>query len=134
MAKEITITIDKDDLGAADPEFGIEDEDLKLFDSDGKTVRVKVFVDGAPTGSAKASARSITIGPISVSNAPTLNVAVTTRDERIISVLPYDTRARQFTKSAAETKNNETVLLDALEKAVTRIVAAVDRQAGAGPR
>ena len=45
MAQEIEITINEADLGRADREFGLDKDDLKLFDADGKT-SVNVFVDG----------------------------------------------------------------------------------------
>ena len=47
MAQEIEITIHQADLGRADTEFGINDDDLKLFDSAGE-ISVDVFIDGEP--------------------------------------------------------------------------------------
>ena len=105
---------------------------MHLFDGDGETVQLKVFIDGAIAEVAKASAQSISATASPVSNKSTLSVAVTTRDEKLINVLAYDTTTGQFRKLAAESKDNETLLVEALEKAANRIVAAITSQKGAG--
>ena len=58
MAQEIEITINEADLGRADREFGLDKDDLKLFDADGKT-SVDVFVDGKRAELAEGPHKSI---------------------------------------------------------------------------
>ncbi len=58
MAQEIEITINEADLGRADREFGLDKDDLKLFDAAGRA-SVDVFVDGELAELAEGPHKSI---------------------------------------------------------------------------
>jgi hypothetical protein len=88
MAQEIEIAINEADLGRADREFGLDKDDLKLFDAGGK-IRVNVFVDGEPAELAEGPHKSI------IAKAPSpdgrrLSAVVIGRDGKILNVLRYE--------------------------------------------
>ena len=88
MAEEITITIRKDDLGPAKPEFGIKD-DLKLFDGKENRRRVKVFVDGKLADRRRRqrnrslSRRRLACQGVARPQEDMLTIVVTTKDDKI---------------------------------------------------
>ena len=90
MAKEITITIDKGDLGPADDEFGIGDNDLNLFDATANVSLVKVFVDGHLVDPTTVTEKSITLKLPVTPDSQSSTVVVTTKNEKILNVLKYD--------------------------------------------
>jgi hypothetical protein len=88
MAQEIEIAINEADLGRADREFGVDKDDLKLFDAGGK-IRVNVLVDGEPAELAEGPHKSI------IAKAPSpdgrrLSAVVIGRDGKILNVLRYE--------------------------------------------
>jgi cyanophycinase-like exopeptidase len=122
-AMEIKITIDHADFGRADLEFGISENDLKLFDQDG-SISVKVFVDGQPAELVKASARSIIAKAPLILDEKILTVVVTTRRESILNELAYDVREKQFRKSRDDSENDESTLKD-IAAAIKKIAEAM---------
>jgi hypothetical protein len=86
MTREVEIVINQADLDDSDPEFGLNEDDLKLFDSEGK-IRVKVFIDHEPTEPEKKTPDSIFIKrQVNTGNS---TVIVTTRDGKMLKVLRY---------------------------------------------
>jgi hypothetical protein len=88
MAQEIEIAINEADLGRADREFGLDKDDLQLFDAGGK-IRVNVLVDGEPAELAEGPHKSI------IAKAPSpdgrrLSAVVIGRDGKILNVLRYE--------------------------------------------
>jgi hypothetical protein len=88
MAQEIEIAINEADLGRADREFGLDKDDLKLFDAGGK-IRVNVLVDGEPAELAEGPHKSI------IAKAPSpdgrrLSAVVIGKDGKILNVLRYE--------------------------------------------
>jgi hypothetical protein len=90
MAKEITIIIDKSDLGPADDEFDITDDDLKLFDTKENVSLVNVFVDGHLVDPTTISEKSITVKRPFTSGSESSTIVVTTKSEKILNVLKYN--------------------------------------------
>jgi hypothetical protein len=90
MAEANTITIDKADLGSAQPEFGIYDDDLKLFDTKENAILVKIFVDGDLVHPTTATEDAITLKlPPGAYGEPS-TVVVTTKRDKILNVLQYE--------------------------------------------
>jgi hypothetical protein len=88
MAQEIEIAINEADLGRADREFGLDKDDLKLFDAGGK-IRVNVLVDGEPAELAEGPHKSI------IAKAPSpdgrrFSAVVIGKDGKILNVLRYE--------------------------------------------
>ena len=119
MADEITVTIDKNDLGPPAPEFGITDDDLKLFDSKEDASLVKVFVDGElvyPTTVTETD-KSITIKPPPSADGETSTIVMTTNDGKILNVLYYAGNKKIPVEDPAD---DETTLKD-IAKAIKKI-------------
>jgi hypothetical protein len=122
MADEITITIDKNDLGPPESEFGITDDDLKLFDSKEDASLedaslVKVFVDGELVDPTTVTEQSITVKlPASADGMPS-TVVVTTKRDKILNVLQYDGNKKIVVKDPPD---DETTLKD-IAKAIKKI-------------
>jgi len=88
MAQEIEITINEADLGRADREFGLDKDDLKLFDAAGRA-SVDVFVDGELAELVEGPHKSI------IAKAPSPDgrkffAVVTGNDGQILNVLQYE--------------------------------------------
>ena len=88
MAQEIEIAIKEADLGHAEREFGLDQDDLKLLDADGE-ISVNVFVDGELAELTKGPHKSI------IAKAPSLDgkrffAVVTGNDGQILNVLRYE--------------------------------------------
>jgi hypothetical protein len=88
MAQEIEITINETDLGRADREFGLDKDDLKLFDAAGRA-SVDVFVDGELAKLVEGPHKSI------IAKAPSPDgrkffAVVTGNDGQILNVLQYE--------------------------------------------
>ena len=122
-AMEIEITIDHTDLGRADLEFGISENDLKLLDQDG-SITIKVFVDGQHAELVKASARSIIARAPLILDEKILTVVVTTRRESIINELAYDVREKQFRKWRDDSESDDSTLRD-IAVAIKKIAEAM---------
>jgi hypothetical protein len=143
MAKDIEITIHQADLGDAESEFGLTDDDLKLFDGKGK-IRVDVFVDGELTDLVEAPDKSIIATAPLKRERDMLTVVVTTRQGNMISLLQYDAKKKQFRKPVGESavdesKEDQPTLVNVIETlnnvidgAANKIVAAIHSQKRAG--
>jgi hypothetical protein len=116
MAEEITITIDKDDLGRADSEFGLTDDDLKLFDTKKKASLVKVFVDGKLTDPTAATEKSITVERPSGADGRASTVVVTTNDGKVLNVLRYEGNKKIQIKDPADDESTLKDIADAIKK------------------
>ena len=88
MAQEIEITISGADLGRAEPEVGIDKDDLLLFDAGGK-ISIKVIVDGELAKLAEGPRKSI-IAKAPSPGAERFFAVVTGNDGQILNVLQYE--------------------------------------------
>jgi hypothetical protein len=119
MAQDIEITINEADLGRADREFGLDKDDLKLFDADGKT-SVDVFVDGERASLAEGPHKSI------IAKAPSpdgrkFSAVVTRKDGQILNVLRYEGNKKIPIEDPAD---DESTLKD-IAAAIKRIAEAM---------
>jgi hypothetical protein len=88
MANDIEITIHQNDLGHAEPEFGLTDGDLRLFDVDGK-IRVGVYVDGKSVEPKHKKGNSIVVKLPSGAAGRTSTVTVIDDVGKILKLLKY---------------------------------------------
>jgi hypothetical protein len=88
MAQEIEIAINEADLGHAEREFGIDKDDLKLFNAGGK-ISVDVFVDGELAELAEGPHKSI-IAKAPGPDGRRFFAVVTGHDGQILNVLRYE--------------------------------------------
>jgi hypothetical protein len=119
MAQEIDIAINEADLGRADREFGLEKDDLKLFDAGGK-ISVNVFVDGEPAELAEGPHKSI------IAKAPSpegrkFSAVVIGKDGEILNVLRYEGNKRVPIEDPAD---DESTLKD-IAAAIKKIAEAM---------
>jgi hypothetical protein len=119
MAQEIEIAINEADLGRADREFGLDKDDLKLFDAGGK-IRVNVFVDGEPAELAEGPHKSI------IAKAPSpdgrrFSAVVTGKDGEILNVLRYEGNKKMPVEDPAD---DESTLKD-IAAAIKKIAEAM---------
>src|ERR1700722_6414788 len=119
MAQEIEIAINEADLGRADREFGLDKDDLKLFDAGGK-IRVNVLVDGEPAELAEGPHKSI------IAKAPSpdgrrLSAVVIGRDGKILNVLRYEGNKKIAVEDPAD---DESTLKD-IAAAIKKIAEAM---------
>jgi hypothetical protein len=119
MAQEIDIAINEADLGPADREFGLEKDDLKLFDAGGK-ISVKVFVDGEPAELAEGPHKSV------IAKAPSpegrrFSAVVIGKDGEILNVLRYEGNKRVPVEDPAD---DESTLKD-IAAAIKKIAEAM---------
>jgi hypothetical protein len=129
MAQEIEITIHADDLGRPEREFGINDDDLKLFAKDGNTPSVRVFVDGQLVDPTKATDKSITVKWPSGFEGGTSTIVVTTKRDKILNVLRYEGNQQIAIEDPAD---DETTLTNIAE-AIKRIADVMARPSAATP-
>jgi hypothetical protein len=116
MADEITITIDKNDLGPPESEFGITDNDLKLFDSKEAASLVKVFVDGELVDPTTVTDQSITVKwPPSADGMPS-TVVVTTKRDKILNVLQYEGNKKIVVKDPPDDESTLKDIAEAIKK------------------
>jgi hypothetical protein len=114
MAQEIEITINEADLGRAEPEFGIDKDDLRLFDADGK-ISVDVFVDGELAELAEGPHKSIN------AKAPSPHgrrffVVVSGNDDKILNVLRYEGNKKIALKDPPDDESTLKDIADAIKK------------------
>jgi hypothetical protein len=119
MAQEIDIAINEADLGRADREFGLEKDDLKLFDAGGK-ISVNVFVDGEPAELAEGPHKSV------IAKAPSpegrrFSAVVIGKDGEILNVLRYEGNKRVPVEDPAD---DESTLKD-IAAAIKKIAEAM---------
>ena len=119
MAQEIEIAINEADLGRADREFGLDKDDLKLFDAGGK-IRVNVFVDGEPAELAEGPHKSI------IAKAPSpdgrrFSAVVIGKDGKILNVLRYEGNKKMPVEDPAD---DESTLKD-IAAAIKKIAEAM---------
>ncbi len=119
MADEVEIT--RADLGPAEPEFGITDDDLKLFAADEETVLVKVFVDGEPVKPMKKTDESISIELPIGAHSEMSWIVVTTKDDNILNVMRY----RGDKAIAIKDPPDDELTLKNIAEAVKRIADAM---------
>jgi hypothetical protein len=86
MAQEVEIIINQADLDDPDSEFGLNEDELKLFDDKGN-IKVNVFIDDEPAEPKKKTDESIAVKR--KSNRANSTVIVTTNDGKVLSVLRY---------------------------------------------
>jgi len=116
MADEITVTIDKNDLGPPEPEVGITDDDLKLFDSKEHASLVKVFVDGELVYPTTVTEQSITVKwPPSAGGMPS-TVVVTTKRDKVLNVLQYEGNKKTVVKDPPDDESTLKDIADAIKK------------------
>jgi hypothetical protein len=127
MADEVEIT--KADLGSAVAEFGITDDDLRLFAEDEETVLVKAFVDGAFVKPTKKTDSSLNVELPPGVRDETSRIVVTTKDNKILNVLHYDGSKAIAIKDPPD---DDSTLRD-IAAAVQRIADGIDRLPPAAP-
>jgi hypothetical protein len=121
MADEVEIT--KADLGSAAAEFGITDDDLRLFANDKETVLIKAFVDGAFVEPTKKTDESVNVRLTPGVRDETSRIVMTTKDDKILNVLRYDGSKAIATKDPPD---DASILRD-IAAAVQRIADGIDR-------
>jgi hypothetical protein len=119
MSQKIDIAINETDLGRADREFGLDKDDLQLFDPGGK-ISVKVFVDGEPAELAEGPRKSI------IAKAPSpegrrFSAVVIGKDGEILNVLRYEGNMRVPVEDPAD---DESTLKD-IAAAIKKIAEAM---------
>jgi hypothetical protein len=119
MAQEIDIAINEADLGRADREFGLEKDDLKLFDAGGK-ISVNVFVDGEPAELAEGPHKSIIVKAPSPEGRK-FSAVVIGKDGEILNVLRYEGNKRVPIEDPAD---DESTLKD-IAAAIKKIAEAM---------
>ena len=119
MAQEIEITINEADLGRPEPEFGIDKDDLRLFDANGK-ISVDVFVDGEPADLVEGPHKTINAMAPSP-HASRFFVVVTGNDDKILNVLRYEGNKKVALKDPPD---DESTLKD-IAAAIKKIAEAM---------
>jgi hypothetical protein len=119
MANDIEITIHQNDLGHAEPEFGLTDRDLKLFDVDGK-IRVGVYVDDKSVEPKQNKGDSIVVKLPPGSAGRTSTVTVIDDVGKILKLLKY-----RGDEKIEDPDDERLALLKAIGEASGKIAAAL---------
>jgi hypothetical protein len=119
MAKDIEITIHQNDLGHAEPDFGLTEGDLRLFDVDGK-IRVDVYIDGKSVEPKQKTGDSIVVKLPPGAADRTSTVTVVDDVGKILKLLKY-----KGDKKIKDPDDDALALLKTIGEASGKIAAAL---------